>query len=280
MRAKKVNNIDDYRKRINETFEREALIYEGLIQSHPLENCLTILARHEKKYIVKQNSDTNSFFLTHTFDDNFDKAIKELSELITLTNNLGWYPCNLTYDPNFKDAIKWDKKQNNIKDLFLQGHRTIKFLFEPKFDTRAITFEKYLYHLAPTIYVKKILKNGLVPRSRSKKAYHPERVYLARSYQDVLRLIPSFKASTKINNWTILLVNTSLSDDLQLYQDQNFKNMGYWTLNPITSASLSIYSEDNPETDDNYLRHINRDEHKQTRGIRKKPGDKTPNYEF
>jgi hypothetical protein len=278
--------MDEYRERIDKMFEEENLIYEGLITSHSLEDCIIILnnikyptKQKNKKYIVEQNADTNSFFLTHKFDNDY-YALDELLELLNLTNNLGWYPTNMTYGSNFKDVVKWDKKQSAIKLLFANDYRTIKFLFEPKFDVRATEYEARLYHLTPTMYVKKILKNGLVPKSRSKKSYHPERIYLSRSLDDAKKLIPKFKELFNIENWTVLMVDTILIYVLHLYKDQNFKDMGYWTLNTITPASLSIYEENNPNTNDSYIRYVNRNEHIQARGIKKKPGDKTPNYEF
>lgn len=57
MRAKKINNIDNYRKRIDEMFYEENMIYEGLKTSHSLENCLSVLSKN--KYLVKQNSENN-----------------------------------------------------------------------------------------------------------------------------------------------------------------------------------------------------------------------------
>lgn len=267
--------MDSYKRKVERTFIKENMLYEGLIKSHPLEHCISILSKN--KYSVKQNSDANCFFLTHTFDNDYYSALIELTNLLSLTNNLGWYPTNMTYGPDFNDTIKWDKKQEAIKRLFINKYKTIKFLFEPKYDTQALSFEARLYHITPTIYVEKILKNGLVPKSRSKKAYHPERVYLSRTLVDAQRLIPIFKANTEIDNWTILMVDTILLNNLHLYKDQNFKDRGYWTLNTISPASLKVYVSDNSEIFNDYA---NREDHKSYRGYRKNRGDKTPNYEY
>ncbi|MFA5153622.1 MAG: hypothetical protein WC554_13745 [Clostridia bacterium] len=274
MRAKR---IDDYRKRIDEVFYKENIIYEGLITSHSLENCISVLSKN--KYSVKQNNDTNSFFLTYKFDNDYYYALEELLKLLAITNNLGWYPANMSHEPDFNDIIKWDKKQFTIKRLFARNYRTIKFLFEPKYDTPAITYESRLYHITPSINVEKILKNGLVPRSRSKKSYHPERVYLSRSLDNARKLVSIFKTTSKINNWTIIMVDILLVNELHLYKDQNFKDMGYWTLNTITPGSLSVFKEDNLNINDNE-RYVNSEDHILTRGIKKNLGDKTLNYEY
>ena len=45
-----------------------------------------------------------------------------------------------------------------------------------------------LYQITPTVNVDKILKIGLVPKSRSKASYHPDRVFLSKSLEDIEEL--------------------------------------------------------------------------------------------
>jgi hypothetical protein len=281
MRARSVNIITSEMEKIQ---DYENSLYEGLIKSVPKNSIRSLV---EKKYKSNFDTEGNNFFITYLFNNNIEIALEELEDLITLTNNLGWFPSNIGYGEQFLEFVRWDKEKRNFKSLIEKNYLSIKFSFEPKYDEidtniemADATHNRILYHLTPTLFVNKILKNGLIPRSRSKKSYHPDRIYLATNVEDCEKLIPVFKAQTKINNWTVLEINTlPINYYLELYKDQNFKDRGVFTLNTITPLCISVHSEYSFGDGDD-IKQIDRNQHKEKRGVKKVKGNKSFNYEY
>ena len=133
----------------------------------------------------------------------------------------------------------WDKK------YFKEGE--IKLRFEAKFDEEVVeNVPSILYHITPTQNANKILSIGLVPKSRSKASYHPDRVYLSKDLEDIENLGEMFYQKTGIKNWTILKIETDIipGDYLKLYTDPNYKQ-GYYTLNNIPPQAIEKVKEIN-----------------------------------
>ena len=123
----------------------------------------------------------------------------------------------------------------------------IKLRFEAKFDEEVVeNIPSILYHITPTQNVNKILNIGLVPKSRSKASYHPDRVYLSKDLEDIENLGEMFYQKTGIKNWTILKIETDIipGDYLKLYTDPNYKQ-GYYTLNNIPPQAIEKVKEIN-----------------------------------
>ena len=138
--------MNEFRERIDKICEQQNALYEGLITSHPIE---TIFINLKDQYNIsynEENKNSNTFFLTYIFSHIFSVAESELLKILTLTNNLGWYPANIAYGNKLLNIVKWDKRQENFKNLILHDYTNLKFLFEPKYDTPAIKHERYLYH--------------------------------------------------------------------------------------------------------------------------------------
>jgi hypothetical protein len=134
---------------------------------------------------------------------------------------------------------QWDKK------YFKEGE--IKLRFEAKFDEEIVeNIPSILYHITPTQNVNKILNIGLVPKSRSKASYHPDRVYLSKDLEDIEDLGEMFYQKTGIKNWTILKIETDMVPGgyLKLYTDPNYK-LGYYTLNNIPPQAIEKIKEIN-----------------------------------
>jgi len=197
---------------------------EGLIKTTNIGKTLNIL---EKKYSSKFifSKSKNSFSIK-----TFSTDINALNNgIIKDANNLGWFP---SYVETEEYTGKWNEK------YFKEGE--IKLRFEAKFDEEIVeNIPDILYHITPTQNADKILKIGLVPKSRSKASYHPDRVYLSKDLKDVENLGEMFFQKTGINDWTILKIKTDMvpGDYLKLYTDPNYKQ-GYYTLNNIPSQAI------------------------------------------
>jgi len=197
---------------------------EGLIKTTNIGKTLNIL---EKKYSLKFifSKSKNSFYIK-TFSTDIDTLN---NGIIKDANNLGWFP---SYIETEEYTGKWDEK------YFKEGE--IKLRFEAKFDEEIVeNIPDTLYHITPTQNADKILKIGLVPKSRSKASYHPDRVYLSNDLDDIENLGEMFYQKTGINDWTILKIKTDMvpGNYLKLYTDPNYKQ-GYYTLNNIPSQAI------------------------------------------
>jgi hypothetical protein len=197
---------------------------EGLIKTTNVGKTLNIL---EKKYSSKFifSKSKNSFYIK-TFSTDIDTLN---NGIIKDANNLGWFP---SYIETEEYTGKWDEK------YFKEGE--IKLRFEAKFDEEIVeNIPDTLYHITPTQNADKILKIGLVPKSRSKASYHSDRVYLSNDLDDIENLGEMFYQKTGINDWTILKIKTDMvpGNYLKLYTDPNYKQ-GYYTLNNIPSQAI------------------------------------------
>jgi len=204
--------------------EYELNLQEGLIKTNNIGKTLNILEKkYSSKFIFTRSK--NSFYIK-TFSTNVNAL---LNGIIKDANTLGWFPSFMETE---KYTGKWDKK------YFKEGE--IKLRFEAKFDEEVVeNIPSILYHITPTQNADKILSIGLVPKSRSKASYHPDRVYLSKDLEDIENLGEMFYQKTGIKNWTILKIETDIvpGNYLRLYTDPNYEQ-GYYTLNNIPPQAI------------------------------------------
>ena len=197
---------------------------EGLIKTTNIGKTLNILKKkYSSKFIFTRSE--NSFYIK-TFNTNINTL---LDGIIKDANTLGWFPSFIETE---EYTGKWDEK------YFKEGE--IKLRFEAKFDEEVVeNIPSILYHVTPTQNADKILNIGLVPKSRSKASYHPDRVYLSKDLKDIENLGEMFYQKTGIKNWTILKIETDMIPGgyLKVYTDPNYVQ-GYYTLNNIPPQAI------------------------------------------
>lgn len=197
---------------------------EGLIKTTNIGKTLNILEKkYSSKFIFTRSE--NSFYIK-TFNTNINTL---LDGIIKDANTLGWFPSFIETE---EYTGKWDEK------YFKEGE--IKLRFEAKFDEEVVeNIPSILYHVTPTQNADKILNIGLVPKSRSKASYHPDRVYLSKDLKDIENLGEMFYQKTGIKNWTILKIETDMIPGgyLKVYTDPNYVQ-GYYTLNNIPPQAI------------------------------------------
>jgi hypothetical protein len=143
---------------------------------------------------------------------------------------LGWYPSWISTS-NYSG--KWNPK--------LFNYDRSEIIFEAKFDEEVVeNIPPILYHITPTQNSNKILHIGLVPKSRSKSSYHPERVYLGKSLEGVEKLASQMYQRTGERNYTILKIEPEMipGEYLKLYTDPNYTKEAYYTLNNIPPQAI------------------------------------------
>lgn len=224
--------------KIYELYKPEFKIYEGLILSHPLYKVVSIL---NKQYLLSNiNYQKNTFNLNLDFDVNLNYSIIQLNKLITLTNNLGWYPASIS-SKNNESFINKIFDINNFKEFIIKEFLNINFSFEAKYDILEENYPNILYHVCETKHLNKILKYGLIPKSRSKKSFHPDRVYLVKNLDNAYKLAEIFNKMSLNKEWVILEINIeTIRDYLKLFRDPNYLENGVYTLNNITPYCISL----------------------------------------
>lgn len=150
---------------INTDDEDGFMIGEGLIKTYPINNTINYIVR---KYglgrnQVQVNQINNGIMATDII-------------CIILPNGI---------DNNTLGDIKHDLKTcgyfNNQQQKLINGTNYFVLTFEPKFsqdigDAVRQNYH-YLYHSSPSIYLDKVLKIGLIPKSKNTLFFYPDRTF-------------------------------------------------------------------------------------------------------
>jgi hypothetical protein len=175
---------------------------------------------------------------------------------VSVVNNGGWFPSLIETTklsgiskPDKYDLFKIVKIHDEISELTIY--------FESKFDEIDTNIPDKLYHLSIKEYSDKIKKYGLIPKSKSKLTSHLDRIYLCKTYQDCLDLIPKmmfyytgekdeniYRLGKKLFNKDItpIIYEIDNSDKFidKLYVDVNYDEKGFYTLNNVNKDKIKI----------------------------------------
>ena len=221
---------------------KDHLLYEGLIHSVPRSTFKDMVDRWAivNDKIKISFKDYNKILIQ--FTENINE--KELENLLILINNLGWYvSVFLVGDKDSKPSwIKFDKdifkKEDTNKSLYA-------FQVEAKFDLDVTDREfKVLYHVTPSVHDLKIKRIGLVPKSLSKSAYHPERIYFLQTVEECKFIAGKFnKQNRNLKEFSIYAVDIKLAERysgyLRLFNDPNLRGSVY-TLSNIPPQCIKF----------------------------------------
>jgi hypothetical protein len=253
----------------------------------------------EKKYTLKEyilqtiDADKTIQTLNSRFKNKFFKAIPHYSEGDTeLYKNIGINAINIVFNENqygnidsitsFMDSFGWfpvvirseflQKEENYTKwrnsfqlssDPYINSKHPIAIQYGTKFDPLInIPKEVSLYHITSNLYIDKILKIGLTPKSQGKIGAHPERIYLFNTHiydnniysnkkqdEDVIdHMIESFHSSLDkthlsiTNKYYLLQIDVSkLPSNIEFRLDPEWELVGgVWTTNNIPPNAIKI----------------------------------------
>jgi hypothetical protein len=218
--------------------EYELNLQEGLIKTTPIGEAVYILKKQFPNWIFQYEKGNKDFTIEILkIKDGIQSEYFE--KLLPLLNNLGYF---ISYMETYGDGIEIKDKYNEkiVKNAFQNPLiHSIYLECEAKFDQKVNKIPEFLYHITPLRNWEKIKNIGLAPKSRSKRAYHPERIYLGKDEKNTIKLAPKFYQDTGLNEWVLLKINTELvpGDYLRLYYDPNYK-YGYYTLNNIPPQAI------------------------------------------
>jgi hypothetical protein len=177
-------------------------------------------------------------------------SLQNINTIFDYINSLfidrnGWFPSKykLINLSGSKNTLQYDEEYliNNKNHL-----KTVNIIYEPKYDIEVNIPEK-LYHLSIQNHNLKIIKNGLIPKSKNKISKHLDRIYVCRDYEDCYKLIPRMKINyinSKIPNtkWIIYDIDTH-NLNIKLYKDPNYSN-GYYIIDNIPPDNIKIFDKE------------------------------------
>jgi len=245
--------IKYYTDYINAINEGHIKTYDSKISFNEIIRSLKLLQfKADGSYSENQiNLILNDF--NHIPKNKIDDLFDHIS--VILVNKFGWFPSymKILYSNGHKLEKKYSEDELKLNQDLTSS---IQITFESKFDKVENIIPDKLYHLSIQEYENKIMKYGLVPKSKSKLTSHLDRIYLCKSIQDCKSLIPQMKLVyseekdvnlytlgnkkyRKNTKWIIFEIDTEKAHIDKLYKDPNYTD-GYYYLGGIGPDSITI----------------------------------------
>jgi len=198
--------------------------------------------------IIKNKNNTFSIKL-----NNFNRIFNVKTYLDYLNsliiNRHGWFPSimNVNYLSGEERKFPYDE-DFLIKNV--QYLNSVEISYEAKYNSKMDNFPDIMYHLTIQEYEESILKNGLIPKSKSKLSKHLDRIYLTSSLSDSQNLINKMKLlysikitpKNKINfKWVIFEVNLN-GLNINVYKDP--MSDGYYVVDNIPKENIKILQKE------------------------------------
>lgn len=242
------------------TFNERLKSYnEGLIRTIPLNAAIKSIHRN------LQFSNMDYVINTDTLNNTFDFIIKDLNLVIDLeikfhamesiiTHNCGYFPASIEiiYISGHTNKSKWYDKMFNMLCNNVDNIQQINIKYESKFD-EYIDTPSIMYHITNSCYVDKILKNGLVPKSKSKLSTHPDRIYLCDVLENCEKLrfqmymsdsynmngVNYKQKNNKKTSYTILKIDMR-NLDIKVFKDPNYEEFGFYITKNIHKDRITV----------------------------------------
>lgn len=217
---------------------------EGLIKTVELDKAISIIERSligvDIFHRIEKNNDNKTFNLT--FENNV--PINVIDGLFNIINNMGYFCSYCTY---FKKIGGKNLPWVDIMDYIDKSKSCtgIKFYFESKFDETLKHKPSELYHVCNEVNIHKIKKIGLIPKSKSKRTNHPDRIYVTLHLSNAQKMMNNFIFDDRIkglnNTYHIIKIDITdkYYDNIRLFKDPNYQG-GYYTYQNFRPKDLNL----------------------------------------
>ncbi len=212
----------------------------------------TLLKSYDKdvviKYLIKLGIDTNDI---HDNEENKIKITlthKNKQYIPTLISKLehffGWYLASVSGD-FYEEVLSGEdfiKDELDMLDELIPDPQEgedegemddyYSLCFESKYDIEIMDSAKpdFLWHISEEKAISNIKKKGLIPKTKSKMSYHPERIYFLKDIKFVDELLDHKKFN--VEDPVILKIDVrEIKNKLRMYEDVNYPNGLYITDN-------------------------------------------------
>ena len=171
----------------------------------------------------------------YVFFDRVDLTKKFISKFYDLLNVAGYHVANYYIKTDDGDLVKQKNGKPLDKDLY-KDRWNIQFHLNKKFDDVVDEYVRYLYHVTEDKYLRKIKKSGLIPHSRQKIEYHPDRIYVFDEEDNAKDFIDLLDKNKK---YSILKIDRDkIKYELKLYNDPKFFTPAFYTYENIPPYSI------------------------------------------
>jgi len=209
-------------------------LYEGLSITHPIGTSIEMLQNWGSwgNGVTFQNFNNAKILVI------VNKAsLEEMNQVLKISNNLGYFPSYI--ETKNGSGVKYT--DDELKKLIINSSPfTLKL--EAKYDLEVTGDDRIpniLYHITDLKFKDKIQNIGLSPRSKSKIAEHPSRIYLMFSPNDMGFLLGNPKSGIKDPCMFSVDIH-KLHNRIRLFIDPNFSSKGVYTYDNISPKYLTL----------------------------------------
>lgn len=157
-----------------------------------------------------------------------------LSDFIHLIDTTGYFIATATV-PNEDHEKGRISDKSKIYDI-CKNHNKVMMSIEPNYDKQVDFKGKYLYHTTNKENLDKILKVGLIPKTKNTRSFYPDRIYLSPDvkYMDSIK---DQLSGDKGGEYVKMRIRNF--PGLKLYKDVRFKG-GFYTYDNIHPKYIQI----------------------------------------
>lgn len=212
----------DYMKRNIEEYKNPSKTLKSIAKKHKVS-----ISR-----ILKKNEEDLKNFKYGDIAIFTSKNNPEISKkLFHLIDTMGYFISGLGKES--MENIKNDKSKI-LEELSMQ--KDICVFIEPKYDSEVNFQDEYVYHTTDKKNLEKIMKIGLVPKTKNTRSFYPERIYLSPNIK-YNNSIKNQLGSDKAGEYVDLKIKKF--PGLKLYKDVRFKG-GFYTYTNIPPKYIEI----------------------------------------
>ena len=229
-------------KTYNDFFEQ---VREGLIKTYPIKTTIKLISRdlilRDIKHGIDYEKSTNTLFIKVK---SIDINKEDILNIFRQVNLCGYFISNYNFYDKNNNQIDYLIHKNIINNYFIETlFNKIKkssytqITVESKYNSKLELPDK-LYHVTSISNKSKIEKDGLVPKSKRKKANHNDRIYVGYNPTVIKNLAKQFKK----DKYILIEINTKKLQ-IELYDDPDLHNHGGYTYDNIHKDHIKIIEE-------------------------------------
>jgi hypothetical protein len=223
---------------------------EGLIKTVEVDKAFEIIHKQFSNLpeadIVQDNKNIILGFAPNYLNDDLENYVgtypdPNISNILTLLNNLGYFPASVEYELNNRaEQYKMKYSPSMFRELISDKQPTyLIFTFEAKYDP-VVEVPRYLYHITDSKYLDKIKQIGLKPRALNKRSAHESRIYFSLDKKSSDYLWDKLKLHMGPGKGILLTIDTT-NLEVTFYNDPNFDKLGVYTYSNIPPSSIIKY---------------------------------------
>lgn len=209
------------------------LFKEGLIKTYPFDFAVQRLSKYGSVKLI-----SNKIYLGLK-----SEYFNKIEGLVKYINTLGYFAA--TFKVLGKDQEVSPDNYNNFDDAndvlnVIDNAQQVWIEIEAKYDDLTEDTLSFFYHLTSKNALNKIKKQGIVPRSKSKKSHHPDRIYIVDDLKSLKQLLIQFSEieGKELSDYVVLKIDYNLTNNPKIYNDPNFLSLGYYVVDNIPPEAI------------------------------------------